>query len=337
MKPASETTDLIPRYLAVVAARLPRAGRDDIIQELRTLIEDKLNERARGQLPAPDADAVVAVLRDLGEPGVVAARYHTRPQVLVGPRTYPTLLQLMKIGLAVAVFVVVLTTALSQAAAGDGVAGFGWTVLADMAGRVIQISITFFGAAVIALAAFERFHPEASDAQNGWDPRHLPPLPEVEEERINAPWLALEIALVIVIVVIANFFPRWVGVFVVRDGGPSEIVPLTDMGVHLPMVAINVWLAVALAQKFLILGQQRWTPLTRWLAVAVGLLATLVVGLIAAGTHLRAPTSLAQLDPVLRTLQALLCLAPVAVFVQPVLRVIRLLRGSRAGGPAATA
>lgn len=324
-----DTKDLIQRYLYAVAERLPRAGRDDIVRELRTLIDDKLDERSSGQSPAPDADVTAAVLREIGEPGVVAARYHARPRYLVGPRTYPTLVRLMKLGLALAVVVVVLTTALSRAAAGGTAPGFGWTVLADMAGRVIQICITFFGAAVIALAVVERVHPEAGAADGGWDPRRLPPVPEVEEERINGPWLALEIALVLFILAIANFFPRWVGVFVVRHGGPSGIVPFTDFGIHLPMLAINGWLAVALLQKFLVFGRQCWTPLSRWLAVIVGLLATLVVALIAAGSHLHAPAGLAQLAPALHPLQALLYLAPVLVFLQPVLRVVRLVRGPR--------
>jgi hypothetical protein len=41
-----KTTDLIDRYLYAVSQELPRGQRDDITRELRTLIEDKLEEQS---------------------------------------------------------------------------------------------------------------------------------------------------------------------------------------------------------------------------------------------------------------------------------------------------
>jgi hypothetical protein len=323
----NETTDLIDRYLYAVGEELPRAQRGDITKELRTLIEDKLEERARGQRSLPDAAVTAAVLQEIGEPGAVAWRYDPRPQYLIGPRFYPTFLRIVKIGLAGVAFVVVLTTLLSSASASGGSApAFGLATLWAMLGRYFQIAISLFAWVVLVLAILERTHSRRQPPSRLWDARDLPAVPRVEEDRVSAPGLAVEICLVLFLLVVVNFIPQWVGVLMVRSGRAPEFVPLAAFGVHLPLLAIDLWLGVALGLKLTVLGQRRWTSLTRWLEVAVGVLAAAVLFLIAARSTLHGPAGLPQLDPALRLLGRLLYVAPFAVFLQPLRRTIRLVR-----------
>jgi len=331
----NDTAEMIDRYLFAVGEMLPRAQRDDITRELRTLIEDKLEERGHAPGQPVESALAVAVLQEIGEPGVVARRYDTRPQYLVGPRFYPVFLRIAKIGLALIALVVLVTTLLSSAADASGAApAFGFVTLWGMLGNYIQMAIGLFAWTVLVLAILERTRLGRKVPCAKWDPRDLPPLPEASEPRVSAPELAVEICLVVVVLAVLNFAPEWIGVLMVRsDSGPG-FTRLTEFGVHLPVLAINVWLAVALLLKVVVLGQRRWTAVTRWLEVAVGLMAAGVLFLIVARSSLHGPPGLPQVDPALSILGRLLYIAPCAVLLQPVLRIIRLVR---APGPRQTA
>ncbi len=323
----NESTELIDRYLYAVGDELPRAQRDDITRELRTLIEDKLEERSHDPAQTPDAALTAAVLEELGEPAAVARRYDNRPQYLVGPRYYPVFLRIMKAGLAVVAVAVVLTTLLSSAAGFGGAApGFGLATLASTAGRYIQAAIGLFAWVVLVLAIFERLQSRRPSPARPWHARDLPAVPSAREDRINAPGLTVGICFVCFVLWMVNAIPQWIGVFMVRDGSAPEFLPLAAFGVQLPLFAINLWLTAALGLNLVVLGQRRWTPLTRWIEVAVGLLAAVVVYLIATRSELHGPARLPQIDPAMRLVGPLLFVAAFAVFIQPLRRAIRLLR-----------
>ena len=328
-----KTTDLIERYLYAVGQELPRAQRADITNELRTLIEDKLEERARGQPSPPDAAVIAGVLEEIGDPNAVARRYDTRPQYLIGPRFYPAFLRIMKIILAAAAFVVLLTTLLRSTAGHGGAApAFGLAALWTMFGMYFQVALSLFAWLVLVLAILERTGARAKPPAGPWAARDLPPVPAAEEDRVSVPGLTAESVLVLLILAVLNLAPQWVGVLMVTDGHPG-FLPLADLGVRLPVLAINLWLAAAVGLKLIVLGQRRWTFLTRWLEVVVGVLAAAVLWQIVARSALHAPAGVPQLDPAMRLLGRLLFVAPFAVAIQPVLRVIRLLRPARPATP----
>lgn len=97
--------DLVERYLNAVAAQLPKAVREDIVAELRDEIMGRLEAlEARLGRPATDEE-VEGLLRDVGHPLSVAARYRPGPQALIGPTLYPWWLFGAKVGLVVIVCV----------------------------------------------------------------------------------------------------------------------------------------------------------------------------------------------------------------------------------------
>ena len=97
--------DLVERYLNAVAAQLPKETREDIVAELRDDIMGRIEalEERLGR-PATD-DEVEALLREVGHPLTVAARYRSGPQALIGPELYPWWMFGVKVGLAVMVCV----------------------------------------------------------------------------------------------------------------------------------------------------------------------------------------------------------------------------------------
>ena len=93
--------DLVERYLKVVAAQLPKDNRDDIVAELRDEIMGRMEALEARLGRAPTDDEVETLLREVGHPLSVAARYRPGPQALIGPELYPWWMFGLKVGLTV--------------------------------------------------------------------------------------------------------------------------------------------------------------------------------------------------------------------------------------------
>jgi hypothetical protein len=80
---------IIEDYLRIVALLLPKAQREDIVAELRDTVLTRIEAR-EGDLGRPLTEAETeALLREVGHPLVVAARYRGGAQQVVGPTLYP--------------------------------------------------------------------------------------------------------------------------------------------------------------------------------------------------------------------------------------------------------
>src|SRR5574339_1253788 len=91
--------NLIDKYIAEAGKHLPRRNRADIEAEIRSTLEDMLEERKQGDSPADEA-TVMDLLKEYGSPREVAAKYKTH-QYLIGPRLFPIFETVIKIVLAV--------------------------------------------------------------------------------------------------------------------------------------------------------------------------------------------------------------------------------------------
>ena len=93
--------DMVERYLEAVAAQLSVEERDDIVAELRDLILSRVEakEETLGR-PLNDAERE-AILKEIGHPLVVAARYRKGPDALIGPELFPYWLYGVKAGLLI--------------------------------------------------------------------------------------------------------------------------------------------------------------------------------------------------------------------------------------------
>lgn len=94
---------LIDRYLAAVAAQLPAAGRDDVVAELRDDIVSRIEARQEGLGRDLTPDEIETILREIGHPLAVAARFGSGPQQLIGPELFPWWMFGVKVGLIVLV------------------------------------------------------------------------------------------------------------------------------------------------------------------------------------------------------------------------------------------
>lgn len=143
---------LIERYLKAVAAQLPAADREDIVAELRDELMARLEAREAELGRAPTEAEVEAVLREMGQPLAVAARFGAGPHHVVGPELFPW----WTFGVKAALMVLVLISAVGAVArvlAGDMEAG---RAIGHAFAGVFSGGLTVVGLATVAAYVIER-------------------------------------------------------------------------------------------------------------------------------------------------------------------------------------
>ncbi|MBK9124386.1 MAG: hypothetical protein IPM16_14875 [Chloroflexi bacterium] len=240
-------TDLVDRYVHQVGRYLSPKQRADIEAELRSQIRDQLEDRYCGM---PSDDEVAAVLRELGDPRVLAARY-AEDRYLVGPAFYPTMITVLQYGWVVlppVVFFLSIFGALTAAAPVDVP-----RALLDAGLSAVQAGVFLSAAVVQVFAMIER----AAHA-----PR-LPPAPfdPVALPRIDDPAavsrfeFAFGIALGVIVTLMLVYFLAVGGLtlqFNLSD--PGDVIPFpTVWGVLLLLNGIAM-----IALHLVVLRRNRW-------------------------------------------------------------------------------
>jgi hypothetical protein len=159
--------DLVNEYLRAVAALLPKAQREDIIAELRDTILSRIEEREADLGRPLTDDEVEAVLREVGHPVVIAARYREGPQHVVGPTLYPYWLFAVKAAIVLQVAVAAVVVLARTLAFGDFDRALGQAIGSGVSGVLVLI-----GAATVA-AWFTERHGARIDYLDKWRVRDL--------------------------------------------------------------------------------------------------------------------------------------------------------------------
>jgi hypothetical protein len=94
------STNLIDTYVSEVGRRLPKKIRTDIEAEIRSILQDMLDERSQKTSKPVGEEATLEVLKAYGSPEKVAGTY-LGDRYLIGPRLYPTFMLVLRIMLMV--------------------------------------------------------------------------------------------------------------------------------------------------------------------------------------------------------------------------------------------
>ena len=177
--------DLIDRYLAAIARRLPADKADDIVAEIRDdlLTRQEVREDALGR--PLKKDELSALIKEMGHPLVIASRYRSG-QYLIGPDAFPFFLATLRI---VAIFLAVAfaVTAASRVAFGH----------VDVTRAVMQAIGNLMNSAMVALgivtAIFYVLERTGFPADHlaKWRPQDLP---EVKDKQPSTWGAAFEVA-----------------------------------------------------------------------------------------------------------------------------------------------
>jgi hypothetical protein len=260
--------DLLERYINEVGKHLPAKTRADIQVEIRSTLQDMIEDRSQEAGRPVDDELTSQVLREYGAPAKVAAAYKPR-QYLVGPRLFPIFELVLKI---------VLVVLLAVSLVGLGVTVFttsmtGWDLamaLFRAAGQLLAGSIAAFGNIVLIFAILERTLPasEFEEKPEAWDPSELTEEPDPDDVKRGE--LIFDVVFTIIGLVIFNLYPQLIGIpFVVN--GHWAFVPILSEAffAYLPWIDL-LWLSTLVLDVVLI-HAETWTLPARIFRIALSL------------------------------------------------------------------
>lgn len=85
---------LIDRYVAEVGRHLPEKDRSDIEAEIRSMVDDMLDER--GQSAVNNETIVAETLEEIGDPRLLAEKYAPPKRYLIGPEWYEGYIKILQ-------------------------------------------------------------------------------------------------------------------------------------------------------------------------------------------------------------------------------------------------
>ena len=164
-------SELVERYVHQVGRYLPNKEREEIQAELRSQIQDQLDDRYEG---APTQADVAAVLKELGDPRRIAASYGGE-QYLVGPDLYPVMMMVLRRGWVIVPPVAVLVHLLAVLFGNES--GTLIDLLLQAAAGAFQATAIFTGIVVLIFAILQHSGEsldEITGNDKGFDPLALP-------------------------------------------------------------------------------------------------------------------------------------------------------------------
>jgi hypothetical protein len=294
--------ELIDAYVTAVGRRLPEKQRADIEREIRSMIEDTLEDESRSQGRPADEDMLVSVLKRLGSPEKLAASY-APPRYLVGPELYPSYQLSLRLVLGIVLALGAVGVAVSATlgarfgtnanAPVDALRGVGLGALS-----LINTGIQVIGMITIIFALIQRAVPgiKPQNIAFEFDPRKLKVEHEPEGEPFKPAALVVDMALTLFALAIFNLYPQVVGAYSF-DGSQWKLIPVLTAAffAYVPFMSILWSLEVALKGSVLVAG--RWTPALRWGALALKVLGIGLIYVILTGPDLVAVPLEAIINP----------------------------------------
>ena len=275
--------NLIDRYVTEVGKHLPHKNRLDIEAELRSTLEDMLEDRSQQTGRPADEALAEELLQEYGTPRKVAATYQTHPY-LIGPRMFHLYTLVLKIvlfavtlGLTIATIVSLVTSNLTTPEI--------MQALINFATGLVSALVAAFGNVTLVFAILERLLPESEfEKEEKWTPAELTKEPDPGQVKIGD--MIASIVFTVAALMIFNFYPQIVGIWNNTNGAWAQIAGLSDAFFrYLPWINLSGVLTIAL--DIWLLRQGTWNFLTRWLHIGLQ-----VISIAIAVSMLRGPALL---------------------------------------------
>jgi hypothetical protein len=262
---------LIDRYIEEVGKHLPTRTRVDIQTEIRSTLEDMLEDRAGATNRPVDDNLVKEVLKEYGAPDKVAASY-LPARYLIGPRLYPFFTLVLKIVMSVLTVLALVGFGIRYGTSALTVEAF-ISIFSKSLIEYLGGIISAFGNIVLVFAILQWTLPETEfedeNDEKGWDPASLEKEPEPDEVGIWGPIWA--IVMTIAALLVFNVYPQIIG-FGFLDGNRWTFVPVLSQAFFQYLPWIDVIWVLQIVLNMILLRQGRWTTLTRWFEVILSIL-----------------------------------------------------------------
>ncbi len=269
---------LIDLYVHEVGRHLPEKMRPDLEKEIRSVIEDTLEDESRARGQTADETLVVEVLQRLGPPEKMAAAY-LPPRYLIGPQLFPYFVNTLRVILPLLTLLAAVSIGFSLGDTARSAAGLASALFRAWL-NLLGTLFTAFSITVVIYAALQWVSPNFASKEKDWDPRQLKAEPDPERAKLGE--TLANVVFNVFALVLLNVYPEWIGISLQTGGQWTHISMLTPaFALYLPWISLmcvleagrNAWLA----------AQGRWTRPLRWFTVGVnlaniGLAAALLVG-----------------------------------------------------------
>ncbi len=284
--------NLIDKYVSEVSRRLWKKNRKDIEKELKSTLEDMLEERV-GDREATEED-VVELLKEYGRPKDVASSYNTPDKFLIGPKVFDLYTTVLKIVLAVVLVLTLIGSGISLAfSEGSNV----FVELLLIIPKIFSAAVGAFGGVTIIFALIEHFTDEEIDVKDeDWDPKDLPKAIE-EYDRVNMLGLIAKIIIIIFALAVFNFYPDKIPVFY-QSGGDWVFVSALNMEAlskFLPY--LNILWIVSIILSFIILIQGKWDLKTKVGDILLSIYSIVILAVLITGPDIINLKSLETINP----------------------------------------
>lgn len=246
--------NLLDRYVSEVGKHLPRSQRADIEKELKSTLEDMLEER--GQASLKDEAAVIQLLKEYGAPRKVAESY-IGPRYLIGPRLYPTFELVLKIVMAVlfALALAGLAFSLSRSSlTGPEFLNTLWRSALDLFSGLIAA----FGNIVLVFAILERVLPakELEKEAAEWDPADL--AKEPDPDRVSFGEQIVGIFFLTLFLIVFNLYPNIIGIGFFDENNWVFISPILSEAFFSYLPWLNILILLQIGFSVYLLRQGWW-------------------------------------------------------------------------------
>lgn len=249
--------NLIDRYVIEVGRHLPEKNRADVQLELRSALQDALDERGLDAEKAADQPAITEVLKQFGKPSTVAVNYGAR-NFLIGPELFPAYKLVLRINLIV-ITVLHVGGMLINAFGASRIVG----LLADVSSGYIDSLLGMFAIVTIIFYVLDSQGVGKEIKERDWNPLELPELGS-DRERVNMGEMIVELFFLAALIIIVNVVPNLTGIVGPLDSDFDVIPALAnEFAPFIPAFSV-VW-ALEIALNVYVLVRARWQPVTRWL------------------------------------------------------------------------
>jgi hypothetical protein len=253
--------NLIDKYIEQVGDNLPRKDREDILKEIRSILEDMLENRSQSTGRPVDEAMMIEILKEYGTPKKVAASY-LPPRYLIGPRLYPTFLLVLKLVLGIMALVVVVVTAVSlfqEPRTIEMAVELVGKKLLELLGSMLSVLGNVVFVFAIVEWALGQSKPENEET---WDPRSLDD--EVKTDIVK-PWSQVpDIILTTIALLIFNIFASQFGAVVNNASGKQIFIPAISEVFYNYLPWLNLIWILSIGLNLALIRIGKWQTWSRW-------------------------------------------------------------------------
>jgi hypothetical protein len=203
----------------------------------------------------------------MGPPSAVAERYGYERHLLIGTNSLPAFFKLAKI-MPVAIFAISILSIPYAMHDGFTLSALGTWLVSYFHSVALNL-----GVLLVVFVVLEQFSRTHAKTETVFDPEKLSPPPApMAGGKVRPVVIVVQIYLAVAVFVLFNFYPNMIGVWTNDGLARFQVIPLSAVGVHVPLWLLNVWLAGNILLKTEVLRQGTWTRESRWGQVGLSML-----------------------------------------------------------------